>query len=93
MLEENAEKAAALAQELKELNDERKDMTAKGVEQAVELIENGPLKEDKVLVVYLPDAMKVWPGIIAGRLRERYYRPYHCDHGFCRRNQRVRPFH
>ena len=54
LLEENAEKAAALAQELKELNDERKDMTAKGVEQAVELIENGPLKEDKVLVVYLP---------------------------------------
>ena len=75
LLEENAEKAAALAQELKELNDERKDMTAKGVEQAVELIENGPLKEDKVLVVYLPGCHESLAGIIAGRLRERYYRP------------------
>ena len=75
LLEENAEKAAALAQELKELNDERKDMTAKGVEQAMELIENGPLKEDKVLVVYLPGCHESLAGIIAGRLRERYYRP------------------
>ena len=75
LLEENAEKAAALAQELKEFNDERKDMTAKGVEQAVELIENGPLKEDKVLVVYLPGCHESLAGIIAGRLRERYYRP------------------
>lgn len=75
LLEENAEKAAALAQKLKELNDERKDMTAKGVEQAVELIENGPLKEDKVLVVYLPGCHESLAGIIAGRLRERYYRP------------------
>ena len=75
LLEENAEKVAALAQELKELNDERKDMTAKGVEQAVELIENGPLKEDKVLVVYLPGCHESLAGIIAGRLRERYYRP------------------
>ena len=75
LLEENAEKAAALAQELKELNDERKDMTATGVEQAVALIENGPLKEDKVLVVYLPGCHESLAGIIAGRLRERYYRP------------------
>ena len=75
LLEENAEKAAALAQELKALNDERKDMTAKGVERAVELIENGPLKEDKVLVVYLPGCHESLAGIIAGRLRERYYRP------------------
>lgn len=75
LLEEDEVKAAALAAELKELNDERKDMTARGVEQAVEMIENGPLKEDKVLVVYLPACHESLAGIIAGRVRERYSRP------------------
>lgn len=67
--------AARLAQELKELNDSRKEMTEQGVEQAVEMIENSSLKEDRVLVVYLPDCHESIAGIIAGRIRERYYRP------------------
>jgi single-stranded-DNA-specific exonuclease len=45
------------------------------VEQAVEMIENSSLKEDKVLVIYLPDCHESIAGIIAGRIRERYYRP------------------
>ena len=67
--------AARLARELKELNDSRKEMTEQGVEQAVEMIENSSLKEDRVLVVYLPDCHESIAGIIAGRIRERYYRP------------------
>lgn len=67
--------AARLAQELKELNDSRKEMTEQGVEQAVEMIESSSLKEDRVLVVYLPDCHESIAGIIAGRIRERYYRP------------------
>ncbi len=67
--------AAQLAEELKSLNDERKDLTAKGVEQAVHLIETTSLRQDRVLVVYLPDCHESVAGIIAGRIRERYYRP------------------
>ncbi len=72
---EDAQEALMLAEELKELNDSRKDMTEQGVEQAVEMIENSSLKEDKVLVIYLPDCHESIAGIIAGRIRERYYRP------------------
>lgn len=69
------EEAARLAEELKELNDSRKELTEQGVERAVEMIEQSSLKEDRVLVVYLPDCHESIAGIIAGRIRERYYRP------------------
>ena len=63
------------AAELKELNDERKELTEQGLAQAVDLIEHSDLMEDRVLVVYLPDCHESLAGIIAGRIRERYYRP------------------
>ena len=67
--------AATIAGELKELNDSRKEMTLQGTEAAVEQIEHGRLKEDRVLVVYLPDCHESLAGIIAGRIRERYHKP------------------
>ena len=67
--------AVMLAEDLKALNDSRKEMTEKGVEEAVRMIEGSELKEDKVLVVYLPDCHESIAGIIAGRIKERYYRP------------------
>ena len=75
LLAEDDAVAEDLAYTLKELNDERKDMTQQGVAQAIELIEEGVLKEDKVLVVYLPDCHESLAGIIAGRIRERYHKP------------------
>jgi len=75
LLAEDDAVAEDLAHTLKELNDERKDMTQQGVAQAIELIEEGVLKEDKVLVVYLPDCHESLAGIIAGRIRERYHKP------------------
>lgn len=64
-----------MAEDLKALNDSRKEMTEKGVEQAVEQIETTDLKEDRVLVVYLQDCHESIAGIIAGRLKEKYYKP------------------
>ncbi len=66
--------ADKLALELKELNDQRKDMTAKGTEEAVEQVED-QYSQDKILVVFLPDCHESLAGIIAGRLRERYQKP------------------
>ena len=67
--------AVMLAEDLKALNDSRKEMTEKGVEEAVQMIESTSLKDAKVLVVYLPDCHESIAGIIAGRIKERYYRP------------------
>lgn len=75
LLSKEQKEASILAENLKELNDSRKDMTVKGVEQAVEMIEKTELKEDRVLVVYLPDCHESLAGIIAGRIREKYTKP------------------
>lgn len=75
LLAETEEEAMVLAQELKSLNDERKDMTQKGLLKAIELIEQSDLGNDKILVVYLPDCHESLAGIIAGRIRERYNKP------------------
>lgn len=69
------EAAVAQAAFLKQLNDSRKEMTEEYVKIAVEMIESGPLKDDRVLVVFLPDCHESIAGIIAGRIRERYYCP------------------
>lgn len=75
LLEENYNLALKRAERLKELNDERKEMTLKGVEAAIEQIETTTLADDKVLVVYLPKTHESLAGIIAGRVREWFYRP------------------
>ncbi len=75
LLSKDTKEASVLAEDLKELNDSRKDMTVKGVEQAVEIIENTEIKEDRVLVIYLPDCHESLAGIIAGRIREKYTKP------------------
>ncbi|TCS74510.1 single-stranded-DNA-specific exonuclease RecJ [Muricomes intestini] len=75
LMAENRRDAMMLAEDLKALNDSRKEMTEKGVEEAVRQIEKGPLKEDKVLVIYLPGCHESIAGIIAGRIKEKYYRP------------------
>ena len=73
---ESRDKAQAMtaARELKDLNDSRKNMTLKGVEEAVSLIEEDG-EPDPVMVVYLPQVHESLAGIIAGRIKERYHRP------------------
>lgn len=68
-------KAAEIAMDLKELNEARKELTAKGLLQAVELVENTDLKNDRVLVLFLPECHESLAGIIAGRVREKYNKP------------------
>ncbi len=67
--------AMVLAEDLKVLNDSRKELTEKGVKEAMDQIEASELKQDKVLVVYLPECHESIAGIIAGRIREHYSRP------------------
>lgn len=75
LLAEEPEKARELACKLKQLNDERKTLTENGMEEAFSKIEQSGLKADAVLVVYLPSCHESLAGIIAGRIREKYYKP------------------
>ncbi len=74
LLAEDPEQAGEMADELKELNDMRKDMTAKGEAEAIEQVEKQYM-DDKVLVVFLPECHESLAGIIAGRLREHFHKP------------------
>ena len=67
--------ADILAGDLKALNDSRKDMTEEAVKQAEEQVDTTTISKDKVLVVYLPDCHESLAGIVAGRIRENYYKP------------------
>lgn len=67
--------ADILAGDLKALNDSRKDMTEEALKQAEEQVETTTISKDKVLVVYLPDCHESLAGIVAGRIRENYYKP------------------
>lgn len=54
-----------MAQELRELNEERKNMTDTEAKKAIEMVEGTDLYEDNVLVVYLPECHESVAGIIA----------------------------
>ncbi len=70
---DNGETAWIKAKNLKDINDERKELTLKGVMQAEAIV--GDIEDDKVYVIYLPECHESLAGIIAGRIRERYNRP------------------
>ena len=67
--------ADILAGDLKALNDSRKDLTERAVKEAVRQVEETELGKDSVLVIYLPDCHESLAGIVAGKVRERFYKP------------------
>ena len=75
LMEENPGEARVKAEKLRSLNEERKDMTEKEAAKAIDMVENTELINDNVLVVYLPECHESVAGIIAGRVKEYFYRP------------------
>ena len=63
------------AQEIRQLNDLRKNMTTTGVKKALEIMESENLTENKVLVIYLQDSHESIAGLVAGKIKERFNRP------------------
>lgn len=74
LLCQDADQAREMAVQLKLLNEERKELTKDGVEEAMALVEK-KYADDDVLVVYLPSCHESLAGIIAGRLREAWHKP------------------
>lgn len=75
LLCENPAEAAVMAQEIVELNESRKLLTAEAVKQAKQIVEEEHYDRDRVLVIFLPDCHESLAGIVAGRIRETYHRP------------------
>ena len=72
--EEDPDAAAKKALELVKINESRKNMTNAFANKAISIA----LKEypdDRVLVVYMPDCHESLAGIVAGRLKERFWKP------------------
>lgn len=72
---EDKESADRLAGDLKALNDSRKELTKEGVEEAIRQVLETGRRSERVLVIYLPDCHESIAGIIAGKVKERFYRP------------------
>lgn len=75
LLSDSMDAAVVAANELVSLNAERKELTLAGVELAKRIYEEEGYAKDAVLVMYLPDVHESIAGIIAGRIRETYYKP------------------
>ena len=74
-LTKDRELAEKYAGELKALNDERKNLTDKAATEAINMVNDTNLKDDKVLVIYMPDCHESIAGIVAGRVKDAFYKP------------------
>lgn len=74
LMETDYQKALKQAENMRKLNVERQDLTTSGMEEAFRKVE-AEMKDDKVLVIYLPGIHESIAGIIAGKVRERYNKP------------------
>ncbi len=74
LMAEDYNQALVWAQELKEINITRKDMTEKGKKEAIEMVE-AQYMDNTVLVVFMPQLHESLAGIVAGRLKERFNKP------------------
>lgn len=72
-LEDDINSALSRAQDIFNINEERKELTFQGVDRAQEIMEQQ--EERKVYVIYLSDCHESLAGIIAGKLREQYNHP------------------
>lgn len=75
LLCENVETASILAAETKELNDKRKFMTVEGVRECIEIIKENSYENSNFIVIYNENIHESIAGIIAGRIKEKYYKP------------------
>lgn len=74
LLTEDEREAMQLAEQLQMLNAERQKMTAEGVAAGLEQADT-LYPADPVKVLHLPDVHESIAGLIAGKIKEHYYRP------------------
>lgn len=74
LVETDYDTAIKRAEQMRDLNVERQNLTKEGMDAAFKIID-AEMQDDKVLVVYLPEVHESIAGIIAGKVREKYCKP------------------
>lgn len=75
LVEEDIDKIYEMAADLVKLNNERKNLTETAFNKSIEIIENNSYDKDDVIVIYAQGLNESVCGIVAGRIKEKYYRP------------------
>lgn len=75
LMEEDMDRIRQLAKELVELNNTRKNLTQEGFDKCDELVKENSYAKNDVIVLYVPSIDESICGIVAGRIKEKYYRP------------------
>lgn len=73
--EKDTRRALELAEELREINETRKQMTEEAAREAFELLEQGGKTGQPIYILYLPECHESLVGIVAGRIKEAYHHP------------------
>lgn len=75
LMEEDIDRIRQLAKELVELNNTRKNLTQEGLDKCDKLVKDNSYDKSDVIVVHEPSIDESICGIVAGRIKEKYYRP------------------
>ena len=75
LMEEDIDKIHEYAKELVNLNNKRKSLTEEGINKCIKIAEDKSYDKDDVIVIYEPSIDESICGIVAGRIKEKYYRP------------------
>lgn len=75
LVEEDIDKIYEMARDLVKLNNKRKNLTEEAFNKVNEIIKENSYYKDDVIVVYASDINESICGIVAGRIKEKYYRP------------------
>lgn len=75
LMEEDIDKIHEYAKELVNLNNKRKSLTEEGINKCIKIAEDKSYDKDNVIVIYEPSIDESICGIVAGRIKEKYYRP------------------
>lgn len=75
LMEEDIDKIHEYAKELVNLNNKRKSLTEEGINKCIKIAEHKSYDKDDVIVIYEPSIDESICGIVAGRIKEKYYRP------------------
>ena len=75
LIEEDIDKIYEMARDLVKLNNERKALTEDAFNKTIEIIKENSYDKNDVIVVFAPGINESICGIVAGRIKEKYYRP------------------
>lgn len=75
LLCEDEAEAKKRAEKLRQLNESRKSMQEENIQAARFIIETTDIRKDKVLVVVLENCHESLAGLVAGKLKEYYFKP------------------